>query len=260
SPECFASDQKPTADQSLNGLILLAQFHGIAADAAQLRHDAGRGNEPFDDTTLLLTASRVGLKAKIIRKPAERLAYIALPALVLRGDGGAFVLAKLDGEKALIHDLALRRPVVLAREEFLSRYEGRLLVVASRASTVAELRRFDFSWFIPAVVKYRKLLLEVLFVSFFLQLFALITPLFFQVMMDKVLVHHALTTLTVITIALVGITLFNAVLSGLRTFIFAHTTSRIDVELGARLFRHILALPLAYFESRRVGDTIARVR
>src|SRR5699024_10316489 len=140
------------------------------------------------------------------------------------------------------------------------RYQGRLLTVTSRASLVAELARFDFSWFIPAMVKYRKLLLEVLVVSFFLQLFALITPLFFQVVMDKVLVHHALTTLEVITLALVGITLFNAVLSGLRTFVFAHTTSRIDVELGAKLFRHVLALPLAYFESRRVGDTIARVR
>src|SRR3546814_1185624 len=78
--------------------------------------------------------------------------------------------------------------------------------------------------------------------------------------MDKVLVHHALITLEVIAIGMVSIAVFEVVLSGLRTYVFAHTTSRIDVELGARLFRHILALPLAYFESRRVGDTIARVR
>jgi subfamily B ATP-binding cassette protein HlyB/CyaB len=249
-----------TTDRSLAGLVLLAQFHGIAADAAQLRHAAGRGTEPFDDAALLLAAKSLGLKARIISQPAERLDRISLPALALRRDGEAFVLARVSDDKILIQDLALRRPVILTREEFLSRYEGRLLVVASRASMLAELARFDFSWFIPAVVKYRKLLLEVLVVSFFLQLFALVTPLFFQIVMDKVLVHHAMTTLTVITIALVGITLFNAVLSGLRTFVFAHTTSRIDVELGARLFRHVLALPLSYFESRRVGDTIARVR
>jgi subfamily B ATP-binding cassette protein HlyB/CyaB len=91
-------------------------------------------------------------------------------------------------------------------------------------------------------------------------LFGLVTPLFFQVVMDKVLVHHAMTTLAVITAGLAAITIFNVVLSGLRTFVFAHTTSRIDVELGARLFRHVLGLPLAYFEARRVGDTIARVR
>src|SRR3546814_8167110 len=78
--------------------------------------------------------------------------------------------------------------------------------------------------------------------------------------MDKVLVHHALITLEVIAIGMVSIAVFEVVLSGLRTHVFSHTTSKIDVELGARLFRHILALPLSYFESRRVGDTIARVR
>jgi subfamily B ATP-binding cassette protein HlyB/CyaB len=122
------------------------------------------------------------------------------------------------------------------------------------------LAKFDFSWFIPAVVKYRKLMLEVFIVSFFIQLFALVTPLFYQVVMDKVLVHHGLTTLDVIAIGLVSMGVFKILLSGLRTYVFAHTTSKIDVELGARLFRHVLALPLAYFESRRVGDTIARVR
>ena len=248
------------SDEPLLGLVLLAQFHGIAADAAQLRHEAGRGIEPSDETALLLAAKKLGLKAKVIRQPAERIHRVALPALALNTDGSAFVVAKVDGERVLIHDLTLQRPSVLSREEFLARYDGRLLTVASRASMVAELAKFDFSWFIPAVVKYRKLLLEVLVVSFFLQMFALVTPLFFQVVMDKVLVHHAMTTLTVITVGLVTITLFNVALSGLRTYVFAHTTSRIDVELGARLFRHILALPLAYFESRRVGDTIARVR
>ncbi len=248
------------ADKLLTGLVLLAQFHGVAADAAQLRHTDGRGDQVFNEVSLLLAAKNLGLKARIIQQPVERLDRVALPALALRADGDAFVIARVNADKVLIHDLALHRPVIVSRADFLTRYEGRMLVVASRASMVAELSRFDFSWFIPAVVKYRKLLLEVLVVSFFMQLFARVTPLFFQVVMDKVLVHHALTTLTVITIALVGITLFNAVLSGLRTFVFAHTTSRIDVELGARLFRHVLALPLAYFETRRVGDTVARVR
>src|SRR5690606_11624016 len=90
--------------------------------------------------------------------------------------------------------------------------------------------------------------------------FALITPLFYQVVMDKVLVHRGFTTLNVIAIGLASVAVFEIVLNGLRTYVLSHTTSRIDVELGARLFRHIVALPLAYFESRRVGDTIARVR
>ena len=122
---------------------------------------------------------------------------------------------------------------------------GNFLLVASRASVLGELAKFDFRWFVPAVVKYRRILLEVFVVSLFIQLFALITPLFFQVVMDKVLVHQSLTTLEVIAIGLVAIAVFDVTLNGLRTYVFSHTTSKIDVELGARLFRHILSLPLA---------------
>ncbi len=134
------------------------------------------------------------------------------------------------------------------------------MLLRSQSSVAAELSKFDFTWFIPAIVKYRKLLGEVLLVSFVLQIFSLLTPLFFQVVMDKVLVHHGLTTLDVIAIGLLGIMLFETVLSGLRSYVFAHTASRIDVELGSKLFRHLVTLPLSYFQARRVGDSVARVR
>jgi subfamily B ATP-binding cassette protein HlyB/CyaB len=82
----------------------------------------------------------------------------------------------------------------------------------------------------------------------------------FQVVMDKVLVNRAFNTLNVVCVALLFSSLFEIMLTGLRNYVFAHTANRIDVELGARLFRHLLALPLAYFGARRVGDTVARVR
>ena len=74
------------------------------------------------------------------------------------------------------------------------------------------------------------------------------------------LVHRSLSTLDVLMIGLVAIALFEGILGTLRTYLFAHTTNRIDVELGARLFRHLMALPIAYFQARRVGDSVARVR
>ena len=248
------------ADSSWMGLVLLAQFHGIAADYGQLIHRYGGSGEPANETSLLLAARELGFKAKVVAQPAERIDKASLPALALVPGGAAFVVAKVGAEGVLIHDIEQRRPLKLSHEEFRARYAGRLLQVASRASVLGELARFDFSWFVPAVVKYRKLLLEVLVVSLFIQLFALVTPLFYQVVMDKVLVHRGLTTLHVIVVGLASIAVFDVILSGLRTYVFAHTTSKIDVELGARLFRHILSLPLAYFESRRVGDTVARVR
>ncbi|MEL1264440.1 type I secretion system permease/ATPase [Pseudoxanthomonas putridarboris] len=248
------------ADLALAGLVLLAQYHGIAADASQLAHEYGRGDEYFDETTLLLAAKRLGLKARIADVSVQRIEKVSLPAMAFQPDGRHFIVAKVNDQQVLIQDLHLRRPQVLSREQFDESYAGCLLLIASRASVLGELAKFDFRWFVPAVVKYRRVLLEVFVVSLFIQLFALVTPLFFQVVMDKVLVHQSMTTLEVIAVGLVAIAVFDITLNGLRTYVFSHTTSKIDVELGARLFRHILSLPLAYFESRRVGETIARVR
>lgn len=163
-------------------------------------------------------------------------------------------------ERLLIKDPEVASPSDLTHAEFADMWSGELILFTSRASIAGDLAKFDFSWFVPAVIKYRKMLLEVLLVSFVLQCFALVTPLFFQVVMDKVLVHRGFSTLDVIAIGLTVIILFEVTLTTLRTYVFSHTTSRIDVELGAKLFRHLLALPLAYFQARRVGDSVARVR
>lgn len=93
----------------------------------------------------------------------------------------------------------------------------------------------------------------------FLQLFALVSPLLFQVVIDKVLVNRGLSSLDVLMVALICIGIFETLLGGLRTYTFSHTTTRVDVELGASLFRHLIRLPLSYFGVRRVGDTVARV-
>ncbi len=96
--------------------------------------------------------------------------------------------------------------------------------------------------------------------SLFIQLCALITPIFFQITIDKVLVHRGYSTLTLVAVGLVVLGLFHVVLQYLRGYILTHTASRIDVELGARLFDHLMRLPLGYFETRPAGQTVARVR
>ena len=132
--------------------------------------------------------------------------------------------------------------------------------MTKRASLSDLARRFDITWFLDAIYKYRRLLTDVMVASFCLQLFALVSPLFFQVVIDKVLVHRSMSTLDVLAVGLVAIAFFETVLGILRTYLFSHTTNRIDVELGARLFRHLLALPIGYFQARQVGDSVARVR
>ena len=135
-----------------------------------------------------------------------------------------------------------------------------VILLTKRFSPTSLANRFDLRWFLSAVHRYRYVLSEVLVASFFLQMLGLVSPLFFQVVVDKVLVHRGLSTLDVLMIGLAIVSLFEVALGALRTYVFSHTTNRIDVELGARLFDHLLGLPLAYFANRRVGDSVARVR
>jgi subfamily B ATP-binding cassette protein HlyB/CyaB len=176
-------------------------------------------------------------------------------------DGGSCVLlAKATAERVLIVDPATQQPRILPMADFAALWTGQFILATKRASLSDLGRRFDIGWFLGAIHKYRSILTEVLVASLFLQVFALLPPLLFQVVIDKVLVHRGLSTLDVIIVGLVTIACFEAALGFLRTYIFAHTTNRIDVELGARSFRHLLALPLPYFQARRVGDSVARVR
>ena len=241
-------------------VVVLARFFGLPADAEQLKHEFGQAGKLFGESEILLAARHLGLKASAADNDWPRLSVISLPAIAVQKDGRYVLLARSDNEKVLVQDPSEPKPLILPRQVFEEAWSGRLILFTKRAHLRPEDRKFDFTWFIPAIVKYRKLLGEVLLASFFIQLFALLTPLFFQVVIDKVLVHKALTTLTVLGIGMLALVLFEAILTGLRMYVFAHTSSRIDVGLGAQLFKHLLRLPLAYFEARRVGDTVARVR
>jgi ATP-binding cassette, subfamily B, bacterial HlyB/CyaB len=245
-------------DSGLEALALLLRLQGISADAGEIRHRLG--TDRIGAAEMLRCARELGLKARAVRTQWSRLARTPLPAIASLLDGGYMVVAKAAGDKVLVQSPLAGRPQLMTQAEFVAIWDGSLVMMTRRAGLSDITRRFDITWFLGAIHKYRRLLGEVLLASFFLQLFALVSPLFFQVVIDKVLVHRALPTLDVLIIGLVAISLFETVLGILRTYLFSHTTNRIDVELGARLFRHLLALPLAYFQARRVGDSVARVR
>jgi ATP-binding cassette, subfamily B, bacterial HlyB/CyaB len=250
-------------DAGLACLVIIAHFHGIPADARQLRHQSGLGELTgcFSESDLLLASKSLGLKARSVKLRAERLGKTPLPALLLDQDHRHFIVAQVSEDgNALVQEGYATRPQVITQTEVMRRSGGHAMLFASRASVAGDLMRFDFSWFIPAIVKYRRFLLEVLMISAALQLLGLVSPLMFQVVMDKVLINEAFSTLNVVCLALLISSVCESLLTGLRNYVLAHTTSRMDVELGARLFRHLLALPLGYFEARRVGDTVTRVR
>ncbi|TIX51143.1 type I secretion system permease/ATPase [Alteraurantiacibacter aquimixticola] len=262
----------PTAvvDAALASFVLLAQFLGVPADPAQIHHDRGRGDDPYDFDDLTRIAKKLGLIARRKRAPLADLPKLPLPALVRLADGGTAVLLKIDdntdtGARFMVLAPGSERPEIWSEEQVEAGFaveggKADLLLMTSREHIAGQKRAFDISWFIPALVKYRKPLRDVLLGSFFLQLLGLASPIFFQLVIDKVLVHQSMTTLEVLAIGLATVLVFETVLSGLRNWLFAHTTNRVDAELSAALFRHLVALPLSYFEARRVGDSVARVR
>jgi subfamily B ATP-binding cassette protein HlyB/CyaB len=260
-------------DTGLSTLVAIARFHQLPAEAEQLAHEFGQPGEVFSDTEILRAAKALTLKAKHIKPKFVDLKSAMLPAIAKSKDGNYFILAKVaftdvksqenHNEKSavLVQDLREESPKTLSLDEFKELWSGELIALTRRHGLSESLQqKFDISWFIPSLIKYRKLFYEVLIASFFLQLFALVTPLFFQVVMDKVLVHRGFTTLDVLAVGFFIVVVFESVLGGLRNYIFSHTTNRVDVELGSRLFSHLMALPLAYFESRQVGQNVARVR
>jgi subfamily B ATP-binding cassette protein HlyB/CyaB len=255
----MAAEQNPcSTDPGLTVLVALLRFQGVGADPEQVRHRTGMAAIGVPE--MLHYAKELGLKAKVRSTTWERLARTPQPSIAVLRDGGYLLLGKAGDDKAIVQWPHEARPKLMSKAEFEEVWNGQLVLMTKRAGLIDLARRFDITWFLSAIHKYRKHLSEVLVASFFLQLFALVSPLVFQVVIDKVLVHRSISTLDVLAFALIGIAVFETILGILRTYLFAHTTNRIDVELGARLFRHLLALPLAYFVSRRVGDSVARVR
>lgn len=247
-------------DTGLACFAIMANYFEKPLSLEQVKHKYDRQNSDFEEYELLQLAKEFSFKAKFVKTAPDRLEKTNLPAIAQDKDNRYFIIGKIADGKVLVQDPAAgNHPQVWSEEQLLQRWNGRLLMMTCREFINGKNRKFDISWFIPAIVKYRRLFGEVILASFFLQLFALVSPLLFQVVIDKVLVNRGLSSLDVLMVALICIGVFETLLGGLRTYTFSHTTTRVDVELGASLFRHLIRLPLSYFGVRRVGDTVARV-
>jgi subfamily B ATP-binding cassette protein HlyB/CyaB len=250
-------------DSGLLALSLVAGFYRIVVEPAQVAHDLGLGQRLAESVDIVRAAQRLGLKARILQDvPLRRLAGVPMPAILRLRDGRFAVLSQRhpDGRMRIAFpwDRSFRE---VKPEQLPEIWDGGVILIARRLGGAGvDPRSFGLRWFLGSILRYRKPLAHVLIASLFIQTFALITPLFFQVVIDKVLVHKALSTLTVIVVGLAVIGIFEVTLQYLRSYALSHTTSRIDVELGSALFDHLLRLPLAYFETRAAGQTVARVR
>jgi subfamily B ATP-binding cassette protein HlyB/CyaB len=254
----------PRVDAGLLSLTTIAGHYRIAADPFQLNHDLGLGSLAASSEDIVRAATRVGLKARLLKgQKVQRLASVPMPAILRMKDGAYRILALRQQQDGT---LRIGNPVTRTVQDespdaLAAVWDGEVILVTRRwGGAGIDPALFGFRWFLPSIWRYRVPLVHVLIASLFVQLFALVTPLFFQIVIDKVLVHKGMSTLVVIVVGLAAIGVFDVTLQYLRSYALSHTTSRIDVELGSRLFDHLLRLPLAYFETRPAGQTVARVR
>jgi len=264
SPVLEQGERSGGDSANLDLLRLFAQLNGLSLDAQQLAHYFSNPAKPMGLPEMIRALHDLEFDASMETGKLVQLAAGMLPLIAEGNDGRFLLLGRIDAGQVIVQVAGERQPRQMSLEAFGSLWTGRWIKAARRISiheqNRTEAHKFGVSWFWQALRKYRRLMGEVLLASLFMQIFALITPLFFQVVIDKVLTHRSLSTLDVMVVAMVGVAIFEVVLSGMRHYLFSHTTNRIDVELGAKLFRHLMHLPLSFFESRRSGDTVARMR
>jgi subfamily B ATP-binding cassette protein HlyB/CyaB len=252
----------PRRSGAFAAVAQVASQHGVQTTAAQLAHQMALGSAVPTAEDLAQAAKTIGLKARIIHNPtAKRLRTIPVPAIIRVRDGTWAIFGiELKPNRFRLLDPVTKLQEELTIEEILQRLDRDVILIAKSRQLAAEQLRFGFSWFIPPLKRYWRPLTHVLVASFFISLFGLVRPLVFQLVVDKVLVSKSYSTLVVVISAMVLLAVFESVLKYLRTYTLNHTSNRIDVELGAKLFAHLIRLPISYFERRPAGAIVTRAR
>lgn len=241
-------------------LEIVGQLNKVAIDSKAIIKKFALSNDPIDEKLFLRIIKDEGFKSKFKKLTLENLSKYPLPAIARYKDGEYVTILKVDTtkEEVLLFDRKNNQAYTKIFNEFKELANDEIIVLKHK-STHSQIR-FGFIWFYNQIMNYKKIVAEILLASFVVQLFGLVTPLFNQVILDKVLVHQTISTLNVIAVAFIAVIIFEFLLNLVRNYIFIHTTSKIDSKLGSKLFYHLISLPLVYFENRKVGNIIARVR
>ncbi len=249
------------------GLIsfeIISKINGIDIDIRSIMRANGIAEEEISKEELLRIAKNSGFKAKSKNLPLEKCKKYPFPAIFVMKNNTFAVVLKLNfDQKDVLRNLLIlipeeKQPREVTPEEFYEMATGELIFLSH--NLIDSKVKFGFKWFYIEIMKYKQIIAEVMLGSFVIQLFGLITPLFTQVILDKVIVHRSMSTLHVLGIAFVAVAIFEFLLNISRNYMFVHTANKIDAKLGSKLFRHLFALPFIYFESRKVGNIVARVR
>lgn len=245
------------------GLIvfeIICKLNNINVDLRAIIRENGITDADITIEELLLIARKSDFKSKLKKINLSETKKYPYPAIFLLKNKSFGVILKPDFEnnKALIFIPEEKNAREVSFDEIKEISSGEIIFLTHKMMN--EQIKFGFKWFFVEIMKYKRIIAEVMLGSFVVQLFGLVTPLFTQVILDKVIVHRSMSTLDVLGIAFVAVSIFEFLLNLTRNYIFIHTANKIDAKLGAKLFNHLFALPFVYFESRKVGNIISRIR
>lgn len=237
---------------------IVAKLHSIPLDINSIKKRYFIDDELKPEEIIRILRDN-GFKVKLKKfETIDNLQKYPLPLIIISKDAKYHVLIGKKGDKYLLFDSIEKKVQGLTQGELSPFFGGQGIILYPRITKT--IFYLNFKWLFKEFLRFKSIFSEILFASFLIQLFGLVTPLFIQVIIDKVLVHQALTTLQVVATAFLVVTIFDWLITMMRNYLLYHTANKIDASLGAKVFRHLLSIPFRYFETRRVGDIIARVR
>ena len=256
-PENKASSP-PKNRTGVVSIIKILQHFGVK-DLQKIYDENPATDEQLNWSKLKKLASKYNVDSTVIRPTVDELREVEYPVVAKMNDGAYIAIGSLNEEVVLAIDPRDSKPKAIPTKEFLESWTNEMMIFSAAFSWAYFKKRYNVDWFMKVVKRYKKSLFEVLSASFFTQLMGIVFPLITQVIIDKVIGNNGLSTLTVIGYSMVVFFALEALLTCLKTYILNHTTNKLDAILGTRLFRHLIALPLPYYERRRVGETLMRV-
>ncbi len=244
---------------------IIAREHKFDLTQDRLRHEYGLGTEEISKNTLLRMSKDLGMKANLLKLDWAGLLNLgkAYPAMArLRTGRHVIVVGAISGEQGDSDAMvACYDPLSgaggghlrLTRQEFEELWSGEMYVLKRIYKLTDEKQPFSLRWFLPEILRQKTAFIDIALAVLFINAIALVTPIFFQIVIDKVLVNQAFTTLHVLGIGMTVMLVVNACLDFLRDYLLLHATNKIDLRVTARTFRHMLNLPLDFFERVTAG-------
>lgn len=246
-------------------LSLVARHHGIDVSSDRLIHDYSLENEEPSLRRLLRIVKDTGLKAKYTSITWSQLHKVeqAFPVIARLKNENFVILVgvrkqELDGE--IYDQVAVFDPmadqqgfIYLSKDDFERSWKGEVIFAKRTFNLLDSQQPFSLKWFLPEMFRQRTAFMDVAVAALFIHLIALVVPLYFQIVIDKVLVNYAVQTLHVLTVGIIVALIFDATLNYLRGYLLLHATSKIDIRVATRTFGHLLRLPMDFFEHTTAG-------